>query len=87
MHCSLMSQSRDVALAYEVLSDPKKRKVYDQNGEDALTICGRDPMDLFKSTFEGHPFGCKSATNNELQFSMLLVAIVVFKFAVILCHP
>ncbi|XXG66177.1 hypothetical protein AAC387_Pa05g3710 [Persea americana] len=50
-------KSRDVALAYEVLSDPKKRKVYDQNGEDALTICGRDPMDLFKSTFEGHPFG------------------------------
>ena len=54
-----------MAQAYEVLSDPEKRDIYDQYGEDALKEGmgggpgGHDPFDIFQSFFGGNPFGGK----------------------------
>ncbi|XP_031503330.1 dnaJ protein homolog isoform X2 [Nymphaea colorata] len=52
---------KELAQAYEVLSDPEKRDIYDTYGEDALKEGmgggGGDPFDLFQSFFGGSPFG------------------------------
>ncbi|KAL8202060.1 hypothetical protein R6Q57_011207 [Mikania cordata] len=50
---------KELAQAYEVLSDPEKREIYDQYGEDALKEGmgggggGHDPFDIFLSFFGG----------------------------------
>ncbi|XP_021278205.1 dnaJ protein homolog ANJ1 [Herrania umbratica] len=52
-----------LAHAYEVLSDPEKREIYDQYGEDALkdgmggAAGAHDQFDIFSSFFGGSPFG------------------------------
>jgi DnaJ family protein A protein 2 len=56
---------KELAQAYEVLSDPEKRDIYDQYGEDALKEgmggggASHNPFDIFESFFSGggHPFG------------------------------
>lgn len=54
-----------MAQAYEVLSDPEKRQIYDQYGEEALKegmgggAATHDPFDIFSSFFGGNPFGGK----------------------------
>ncbi|KAK4286297.1 hypothetical protein QN277_002869 [Acacia crassicarpa] len=54
---------KELAQAYGVLSDPEKREIYDQYGEDALKegMGGgggvHDPFDIFQSFFGGSPFG------------------------------
>ena len=56
-------QFKELAHAYEVLSDSEKREIYDQYGEDALKEGmgagggGHDPFDIFQSFFGGSPFG------------------------------
>ncbi|XP_031396842.1 chaperone protein dnaJ 3-like [Punica granatum] len=53
---------KELAHAYEVLSDPEKREIYDQYGEDALKEgmggggAAHDPFDIFE-TFFGGGFG------------------------------
>ncbi|XP_009596179.1 dnaJ protein homolog [Nicotiana tomentosiformis] len=50
---------KELAHAYEVLSDPEKREIYDQYGEDALKEGmgggggGHNPFDIFESFFGG----------------------------------
>lgn len=61
--CVFGNQFKELAQAYEVLSDPEKREIYDQYGEDALKEGmgggggGHDPFDIFQSFFGGNPFG------------------------------
>lgn len=53
-------QFKEISHAYEVLSDPEKREIYDQYGEDALKEGmggggggGHNPFDIFESLFSG----------------------------------
>ncbi|TJX51591.1 molecular chaperone DnaJ, partial [Soehngenia saccharolytica] len=54
---------KELAQAYEVLSDPEKREIYDQYGEDAMKEgmggggASHNPFDIFESFFGGSPFG------------------------------
>jgi curved DNA-binding protein CbpA len=58
-------QFKEIAAAYEVLSDPEKRQIYDEYGEDALKEgmggggggFGANPFDIFENLFGGNPFG------------------------------
>ncbi|XP_024359351.1 dnaJ protein homolog [Physcomitrium patens] len=67
---------KELAQAYEVLSDPEKRDIYDQYGEDALKEGmggggggGHNPFDIFESFFGGgsSPFGGGSSRGSRRQ--------------------
>mmetsp|Transcript_24295 Transcript_24295/g.95611 ORF Transcript_24295/g.95611 Transcript_24295/m.95611 type:complete len:128 (+) Transcript_24295:98-481(+) len=51
---------KEVTHAFEILSDPQKREVYDQLGEEGLQDGGgggMDPHDIFDAFFGGGIFG------------------------------
>ncbi|KAH9659474.1 Chaperone DNA J 1-like [Citrus sinensis] len=64
---------KELAQAYEVLSDPEKREIYDQYGEDALKegmgggAGAHDPFDIFSSFFGGSPFGAGGSSRGRRQ--------------------
>ncbi|NP_001311740.1 dnaJ protein homolog [Nicotiana tabacum] len=64
---------KELAQAYEVLSDSQKREIYDQYGEDALKegMGGgggmHDPFDIFESFFGGNPFGGGGSSRGRRQ--------------------
>jgi DnaJ family protein A protein 2 len=63
-HLSRQDHFKKMTEAYEVLSDPEKRQIYDQYGEEGLKEAsqgggggGASPFDIFESMFGGSPFG------------------------------
>ncbi|KAF9601420.1 hypothetical protein IFM89_019853 [Coptis chinensis] len=74
-YAALGAKFKDIAQAYEVLSDPDKRDLYDQFGEDALKEGGfpgggggHDPFDIFSSFFGGSsPFGGGGSSRGRRQ--------------------
>ena len=56
---------KEAADAYEILSDPERRQVYDRYGHEGLSSQGREPgfggfgsvADIFDAFFGGDPFG------------------------------
>ena len=52
---------KEVSSAYEILSNPKKREMYDKYGMDAIKNMndgpGVNPFDIFGQLFGGSPFG------------------------------
>nr|AGY48884.1 MIP1.2 [Nicotiana benthamiana] len=64
---------KELAQAYEVLSDPEKREIYDQYGEDALKEGmgggggAHDPFDIFQSFFGGGGFGGGGSSRGRRQ--------------------
>ncbi|KAG5436929.1 hypothetical protein PCANB_001339 [Pneumocystis canis] len=70
---------RDIAYAYEVLSNPEKRKIYDMYGEEGLKRQEegggseyQDPFDFFSKIFESHFHGTKRGPNMEKIIEMEL---------------
>ena len=59
----MIRQFKEVTGAYEVLSDPEKKQIYDQYGEEGLKEGGMggggggSPFDIFEAMFGGNPFG------------------------------
>ncbi|XP_057978800.1 dnaJ protein homolog 2-like [Malania oleifera] len=64
---------KELAQAYEVLSDPEKREIYDQYGEDALKegmgggSASHDPFGIFESFFGGGVFGGGGSSRGKRQ--------------------
>ena len=77
-------QFKQLSQAYEVLSDEKKRTVYDQYGEQGLKegggpggFHGSDPFDIFNMFFGGggHPFGGRQENRGKNLIHQLSVSL------------
>lgn len=64
---------KELSQAYDVLSDPEKRELYDQYGEDGLMGeggmggAGHDPFDFFENIFGKSPFGGGGSSRGRRQ--------------------
>lgn len=69
-NCYILYQFKELSQAYDVLSDPEKREIYDQYGEEGLQEgmgAGggfQSPVDIFESFFGGGVFGGKKCLLN-----------------------
>jgi hypothetical protein len=92
LRLDVLFQFKELAQAYEVLSDPEKREVYDQYGEDALKegMGGgggmHDPFDIFQSFFGGSPFGGMSNEKQDCTVSLSLGLAYAMSHILSLCR-
>lgn len=79
-------QFKELSQAYEVLSDEKKRSLYDQVGEQGMKegagsggFHGSDPFDIFNMFFGGgaggHPFGGRQENRGKNLVHQLAVSL------------
>ena len=70
--CFCFTQFKEISGAYDVLSDPEKRQLYDEYGEEALKEGGgrpqANPFDIFESFFGGGGGGSRRGTNQSTVF-------------------
>ena len=66
-------QFKQIAAAYEILADEKKREIYDKGGEDALKEGGggmHNPMDIFDMFFGGGHRGSKERRTKDMVYPL-----------------
>jgi len=75
-----------ISQAYEVLSDPKKRAIYDQHGEDGIKEGGgggpgMDPRDIFSMFFDGGipGFGHRHHQSNKVRSTPIQISVSLEK--------
>ncbi|KAF8656799.1 hypothetical protein AX16_002351 [Volvariella volvacea WC 439] len=67
----------EIAHAYEVLSDPSKRQIYDRYGEEGLKAHeggqqAGNPFDIFQSFFGGHAQQARRGPSSTIDFEVEL---------------
>ena len=76
---------KEAAEAYEILSDPERRSVYDRYGHEGLSSRGQGPeaggfasvSDIFQAFFGGDPFGGQGGGRGAAQGADLAVAVEI----------
>ena len=76
-YVAIYLQFKEISYAYEILSDEKKRTIYDQGGETALKEGGGgggggSPFDIFDMFFGGGMGGSESIFINSFLMLILL---------------
>ena len=95
IHFDYCYQFKQIAQAYEILSDEKKRKIYDEGGEEALKEGGsgfkaHSAMDIFDMFFGGGGRRREKRTKDmvyPLKVSTVVLTVVkVESMSVHLCY-
>ena len=76
-------QFKQIAAAYEILADEKKREIYDKGGEEALKEGGggmHNPMDIFDMFFGGGHRGTREKRTKDMVYPLRVRRHVAFMF-------
>ena len=74
-------QFKQIAAAYEILADEKKREIYDKGGEEALKEGGggmHNPMDIFDMFFGGGHRGSREKRTKDMVYPLRVRRHVAF---------
>ncbi len=83
----VFTQFKEIAAAYEILSDEKKRKLYDEYGEEGLKEGGGDmhnPMDIFDMFFGGGGGRRRGEKRTKDMVHPLKASIIFFKKIIVM---